>query len=279
MANRTERSVDGLVVAITGAARGIGLAAAQALSAAGAKVAIGDLDGDLAASAAKTLPNEAVGLALDVTERESFDAFLTATEQQLGPLDVLVNNAGVMFVGSFFEEDESALRRMTEVNLYGTLTGIQLAHERMRKRSKGHIVNVVSMASWICAPGEASYSATKHAVKGACEALRLELEGTGIDLSLIYPAVVQTELASGTTSGRSKMLQPEDVGAAILKTIQHPRHDVFVPGYNAPLIRFYVALPARARTRMAKLFGVDKIATGADTKTARAEYEQRLGGR
>ena len=279
MAKTTERSVQGRVVAITGAARGIGLAAAQALSTAGAKVAIGDLDPELAKSAAATLPSQAIGAALDVTERDSFDAFLTTTEEQLGPLDVLVNNAGVMFVGSFFDEDEAARRKMTDVNLFGTLTGIQLAHARMAPRGKGHIVNVVSMASWICAPGEASYSASKHAVKGACEALRLELEGSGIDLSLIYPAVVQTELAQGTTSGRSRMLQPEEIGAAILKTIERPRDEVFVPGFNAPLIRLYVALPAKARMRMAKIFGVDKIATGAGTQAARAEYERRMAAR
>jgi short-subunit dehydrogenase len=184
-----------------------------------------------------------------------------------------------MFVGSFFDEDEAVRRKMTDVNLFGTLTGMQLAHARMSSRRRGHIVNVVSMASWICAPGEASYSATKHAVKGACEALRLEFEHTGIDISLIYPAVVQTELAQGTTSGRTRMLQPEEIGDAILATVRRPREEVFIPGYNAPLIRFYVALPAKARMRMAKLFGVDKIATGAGTKAARAEYERRMAAR
>jgi NAD(P)-dependent dehydrogenase (short-subunit alcohol dehydrogenase family) len=87
------------VVAITGAARGIGLATAQALAERGHRVAIGDLDAAEASTAADALPGEAAGLGLDVTDEDSFARFLDATEERLGPLDVLVNNAGIMFVG------------------------------------------------------------------------------------------------------------------------------------------------------------------------------------
>jgi NAD(P)-dependent dehydrogenase (short-subunit alcohol dehydrogenase family) len=278
MANSPVRPVSGRVVAITGAARGIGFAAARALSQAGAKIAIGDLDGDVAAESAAALPNAAIGLALDVTDRDSFDAFLTRAEEELGPLDVLVNNAGVMFVGSFFDEDDGAARKMTEVNFYGTLTGMKLAERRMRGRG-GHIVNVASMSCWIVAPGEATYSGTKHAVKGVAEALRFELAGSGIDLSLVFPAVVETELAAGTTSGRSRMLSPDEIGAAILETVRHPREEVFVPRHLGPLLRGYAGLPPRARKAIARLAGVDKVATGAGTRAARAEYERRIGAR
>jgi NAD(P)-dependent dehydrogenase (short-subunit alcohol dehydrogenase family) len=278
MAKTPDRPITGRVVAITGAARGIGFAAAQALSKAGAKVAIGDLDGEVAAESAATLPGQAIGLQLDVTDRDSFDAFLTETESRLGPLDVLVNNAGVMFVGSFFDEDDSAACLMTEVNFYGTLLGMKLAERRMRGRG-GHIVNVASMASWVVAPGEATYGGSKHAVKGVCEALRFELAKSNIDLSLVFPAVVQTELAAGTNPGRSRMLSPDEVGAAIVETIRRPRYEVFVPRHLAGVIRAYAALPPRARTVVAKVFGVDKVATGAGTSAARADYERGLAAR
>jgi len=94
------------VAAVTGGARGIGLATARALHRAGMRVAIGDLDGDLARSAAAALGDGAVGLDLDVTRRDSFTAFLDEAETALGPVDVLVNNAGIMILGRFADEED-----------------------------------------------------------------------------------------------------------------------------------------------------------------------------
>jgi len=111
------RSLYGTVVAITGGARGIGRATANALAREGAKVAIGDLDADLAAKEAAAIGGDAVGLGLDVTDRDSFEAFLDAVEEKLGPLDVLVNNAGIMPLGRFIEEDDaSTIRQMIPAN-------------------------------------------------------------------------------------------------------------------------------------------------------------------
>ena len=101
------RSLQGKVVAITGGARGIGKATAKAMAGKGAKVAIGDLDKPLAEETAAQLGTEAVGLALDVTERDSFARFLDQVSERLGPLDVLINNAGIMPLGSFVDEDDA----------------------------------------------------------------------------------------------------------------------------------------------------------------------------
>jgi NADP-dependent 3-hydroxy acid dehydrogenase YdfG len=273
---RTEKPIGGRVVAITGAARGIGLATATALARAGARVSLGDLNGDLAAESANHIGYGAIGLPLDVSDRESFAGFLDATEERLGPIDVLVNNAGVMFVGSFADEDDGAMRKMTDVNFHGTAIGMKLAIPRLRGRGGGHIVNVVSAGAFVAAPHESTYAATKHAVKGLSDGVRAELRGTGIDLSLIYPGVVQTELAAGTTPGRSgKLVQPSAVADAIVACVRSPRREVFVPRNLAPLLRFYTSLPAGGRMAMQKLFGVDKVAMKADT-SARAEYERRM---
>jgi NADP-dependent 3-hydroxy acid dehydrogenase YdfG len=273
---RTEKPVAGRVVAITGAARGIGLATATALAGAGARVSLGDLSGDVAAESADHIGSSAIGLPLDVSDRASFESFLDATEEQLGPIDVLVNNAGVMFVGSFVDEDDNAMRKMIDVNFVGTALGMKLAIPRMRARGGGHIVNVVSAGAFVAAPHESSYAATKHAVKGLSDGVRAELRGTPIDLSLIYPGVVQTELAAGTTPGRSgKFVQPAEVADAIVACVRRPRGEVFVPRNLAPLLRFYASMPAGGRMAMQKVFGVDKVAMGTDHAT-RAEYERRM---
>ena len=273
---RRERSLAGVVVAVTGAARGIGLATATALAREGARVAIGDLSGDLAAESAGSVGGGAIGLPLDVSDRDSFEGFLDATEEQLGPIDVLVNNAGVMFVGPFEGEDERAMRKMIDVNFAGTAYGMRLAIPRMRARDRGHIVNVVSAGAFVAAPHESTYAATKHAVKGLCDGVRAELRGSGIDLSLVYPGVVRTELAAGTNPGRSgAWVEPEQVADAIVACVRSPRAEVFVPRSLAPLLRLFAFLPARGRLGMGKLFGVDKVATGAD-RADRDEYERRM---
>src|SRR3954449_6289075 len=118
---REARSLHGQVAAVTGGARGIRRATAPAPAPSGLKVAIGDLDGGLAAEAAASIGRDAVGLELDVTDEASFSGFLDQVEAQLGPLDVLVNNAGIMAIGPFLEESEATAARQVDLNLPGVL--------------------------------------------------------------------------------------------------------------------------------------------------------------
>ena len=136
-ARRPPRELRGRAVAVTGAARGIGHATARALHRAGMKVAIGDLDAALAEAAAGELGGDAVGFALDVTDPASFEAFLAAAEEALGPLDVLVNNAGILHLGPFVEEEDDATRRQVDVNLFGVINGTRLILPRFRARGGG----------------------------------------------------------------------------------------------------------------------------------------------
>ncbi len=269
------RSLRGKVVAITGGARGIGKATGRALAAQGAKVAIGDLDRPLAEEVAAELGGGAIGLELDVTRRDSFASFLDQVAERLGPLDVLVNNAGIMPIGPFTDEDDATARRMVDINLHGVIYGMKLAIPGMRQRGGGHIVNLASQAGKVGVPGGATYSATKHAVVGLSEAVRAELRDTGIEVSVVMPSVVKTELGSGLPDTRGiKKLEPEEVAEAIVDALRFPKFDVWVPASSAVIDKLVHPLPRRAREAVARFFKADKVLAEPD-RAERAAYEDR----
>jgi NADP-dependent 3-hydroxy acid dehydrogenase YdfG len=266
--------LNGKVIAITGAARGIGLATARACAARGMKVAIGDLDLAEAQRAAESVPG-GIALALDVTDRQSFEAYIDATEAQLGPVDVLVNNAGIMQLGSFLEEDEATAIRQVDINVHGVLHGMKAVLPRFKARGTGHLINIASMAGKTGVPGGATYSGTKFFVYGVSEALRGELRGTAIEVSVVMPVPVNTELAAGLERGRgSTFVEPEDVAAEIVATLEHPRFDVPVPRSIGRLVHVTGVLPRGAREALGRAFKADKILAEADLG-ARRNYELR----
>ena len=272
---KEKRPVHGKVVAITGGARGIGKATAEALARRGARIAIGDLDLELAEKTAAELGGGAVAHRLDVTNRESFDQFLGEAERQLGPIDVVVNNAGIMPLGRFAEEDDATAKRMIDINLHGVIFGTKLALARMEPRGTGHIVNIASQAGKGGFPGGATYCATKHAVVGLCEAVRAEYLDTGIEVSCVMPGVVNTELATGLVEARGvKNLQPEDVAEAIVEALETGRFEVWVPRQTKAIATVMNMVPRRGREAIAKALRADKVLAEADS-AARTAYEER----
>ncbi|HEY7256711.1 MAG TPA: SDR family oxidoreductase [Solirubrobacterales bacterium] len=272
---KERRSLSGRVVAITGGARGIGKATAAALVRKGCRVAIGDLDLELAEQAAGSLGGGVLALQLDVTDRSSFAAFVDEAERQLGPIDILVNNAGIMPVTRFVDEADESIRRQLDINLYGVIVGSQLAVERMQRRGSGHIVNVASSAGKVGVPGIATYVATKHAVVGLSEALRQELRGSGVDVSLVMPVLVNTALTEGLSSKRGvKEVQPEDVANEIVNALELNRFDVFVPRSLQATLIMGAMLPRRAREAVSRLMGVNEVMAISDPGSRRS-YEER----
>ena len=272
---KERRSLNEKVVAITGGARGIGKATARALVGKGCRVAIGDLDLPLAEQSAAELGSGTVALSLDVTDRASFRAFLDEAERQLGPIDVLVNNAGIMPVTPFAEESEGSVRRQVDINLHGVIAGTQLAIERMAPRHSGHIVNIASQAGKAGIPGIATYSATKHAVVGLSEAVRAELRGSGVEVACVMPTVVNTELTSGVGQRLVKPVEASDVADEIVDALEVPRFDVFVPRANGAMYKVLSLLPRGAREALGRLMKVDKLMTEVDHGARRA-YEERV---
>jgi len=273
---KQHRILTGQVAAITGAARGIGRATAQAFLREGMKVAIGDLDFATAQQTAKELGHGTVAFQLDVTQRASVKDFLDGVEAQLGPVDVLVNNAGIMQVGhTIWEEDDATTQRMIDINVNGVMFGVKEIVPRMLSRGRGHVVNNASTAGKGGFPGGGTYCGTKHYVVGMSEALRAELRGTGIEVSCVMPVVVNTELAAGLQDTRGvKLIQPEDVASEIVSALKEARFDVFVPRSVAGITKVMNLLPRSGRESLSRALKADKVLIELDSGK-RAAYELR----
>jgi len=267
------RSLTGKVVAITGGGRGIGAATAAALIREGAKVAIGDLDLGLAEQTAGDLGADA--FPLDVTDRAGFTKFLEEVEGRLGPIDILVNNAGIMPLGRFEDESDRSTSHLLEINLHGVIHGTREAIKRMRPRGSGHIVNIASAAGKAGFPGAATYCATKHGVVGLSEAVRAELRGSGVDITVVMPAVVRTELAAGLKEARFfKSVEVTDVAEAIVKGLQRNKFEVYVPASLGAMNRFTRLLPRAVAEWIVRSLKGDQVLFGAE-QAARKDYEAR----
>lgn len=273
------QSLHGRVIAITGGARGIGFATATALTRLGAKVAIG---GDIDEVKLKESATE-LGLVsyrkLDVTDPESFGgAFLDDVEATLGPIDVLVNNAGIMPAGRIADEPDAVTRRILDINvLGGVITGSKLAVRRMLPRGRGHVVNIASLAGEIYTPGLATYCASKYAVVGFTDAARVEHRGTGIEFSAVLPSFVNTELTAGTKGGLPglKNAEPEDIARAIVALIECPKPKVRVTKLVGALAASQKFFPRRISEALTRALHTDRVFLEDVDITARQAYEER----
>jgi short-subunit dehydrogenase len=270
-------SVAEKVIAITGGARGIGLATATLLHGLGAKVAIGDIDRSAVREAGSQLGLE-VGRRLDVTDRRSFTDFLDTVEAQLGPVDVLVNNAGVIAVGSAVDEADTITQRLLNVNMYGVILGTRLAAKRMLPRGHGHIINIASLSSVLPTEGIATYCATKHAVLGYTDTVRMENRGNGVHFSAILPTLTNTEMIAGVGHTRGfKNAEPDDVARAIAGVIAKPKARVFVPRSLGVAVATQRFMPRRVAEAMARASGKGRVFTSDVEVDKRTAYARRTG--
>jgi NAD(P)-dependent dehydrogenase (short-subunit alcohol dehydrogenase family) len=269
-------SLKGRVVAVTGGARGIGDATANALAAAGARVAIGDLDADLAAQSAQAYG----GLAhpLDVTSQSSFAAFLDKVEAEFGRVDGLVNNAGIMVIGRHLDVPLDAQLKQLDINLRGVIHGCHAAASRMSRAGGGQIVNIASLAGRFTAPGAAVDSATKAAVLALSDALDAELAGDGVRVSSVLPSFTNTGLISGTTApALTPAIEPTQVAAAVVGLLQKYRPQATVPPRLSFSAAQWTLMPQRTRRWLSEKTGMASMFLDFD-HDARAAYEERTTG-
>jgi NAD(P)-dependent dehydrogenase (short-subunit alcohol dehydrogenase family) len=275
---REARNLTGKVVMVTGAARGIGAATARQLTEAGARVVVADLDELLAKETADALGATAVQL--DVTDHDAFTAVLDQVEREVGPLDALVNNAGIMPIARVEDESGATASAQVAVNLLAVIHGSKEMVRRWKARgASGHIVNISSAAGRVPVAGAATYTGTKHAVSGFSNALQIELraDGVPIDVTAVHPVIVRTELAAGLGDTRGvPPIGPDDVAAAVVDALRHPRPDVYVPARLGRLVKLASVMPRGFSDFLSRAFKAERAVLDAIDNAARRDYEARI---
>jgi short-subunit dehydrogenase len=218
------RNLGGVVVAVTGGARGIGFATGRAFASQGARVALGDIDAALAVSRADMIGG--MGASLDVRCEDSCAGFFERVRTSLGPIDIVVNSAGVAVTGDFLSTSLAEDELQLCVNLTGVIRIMRAALPAMLERGSGHVINIASAGGRVSAPYAAVYSASKQAVVSLSEAVYWELRGTGVHVTAILPTVVATEMAAGLSTRGLPTMTADRVAKAIVGVAQRTRPPV-----------------------------------------------------
>ena len=228
----------GKVALVTGASSGIGEATALALAAEGAAVAIGARRVDRIDALADKISADggrALTLDLDVTQEQQAHDAVGRTRADLGGLDIVVNNAGVMLLGPILDADTSDWRRMIETNVLGLMYVTSAALPRLVEQGSGDIVQVSSVAGRLAREGSGVYNASKWAVNAFSESLRQEVTARGVRVTLVEPGAVATELSDHITHAESKQrvkervtkmrpLESSDIAAGVVYVVTQPPH-------------------------------------------------------
>jgi len=271
-------AVEGKVVVVTGGARGIGYETAAMLIRHGAKVAVGDIDEARLKEAASELHLTSYAR-LDVTDPESFSDFLDQVESELGPIDVLVNNAGIMPLNPLADETDSITRRQIEINYFGVVLGSKQALQRMLPRGSGHVINIASMAGEAPVPGAATYCGTKAAVLQFTETARIEYRKSGVHFSAVAPTYTNTELIAGAPSPPGfRNAEPREIAEAIVSLIEKPRPLVRVTRAAGAVVVVGKLMPRRLGAWLGEKFHTDTLMLEDVDQSARAAYDERIAG-
>jgi NAD(P)-dependent dehydrogenase (short-subunit alcohol dehydrogenase family) len=235
------------VAVVTGAGGGLGRAIALELANRGFLVHVTDVDPDAAAQVAAEIGAGARSAALDVRDESACRALAGEAATRGGALDLWVNNAGVLVTGASWTQDEETRRTMLEINTLGTMNGTIAALEPMIAAGRGHVINVISLAGIVAAPGEVNYSASKHAAMAFTLGTLFDLRRSGIknvELSAVCPDGIWTPMledklddpdAAGSFSGH--LLTAEQVASAVGKLTEHPRPILILPRWRGLQLR------------------------------------------
>lgn len=216
--------VRGSAALVTGASRGIGRAVAVGLAAAGCDVALvarAESSLEQTADACRGLGVRVVGIAADLGEPDAASAVVAQAVEAHGRLDVLVNNAGLMTMGSVADVEPEKWRALMDVNVLAPMRLSKAALPHLVKRSRSAIVNIGSIAGRSTYAGGAGYCASKHALMGFSGSLFDDVREQGVKVCVICPGFVKTDMVAGHGLDGDKMIQPEDVAATVLFVVRH----------------------------------------------------------
>lgn len=236
-------------VLVTGAAKGIGAATTHLCLDAGYEVVAVDVDVEGLARLRAARPGLQMAQ-LDVRDLSAWERMAAEIEKQGGPIDVLINNAGVCLPGRCDRVSAEDDRLTIDVNLVGVMNGVRTFLPRFLERERGHVINVASMAAFAPAPDLATYCATKHAVRAYTHSCALDHRHAPIHWTLACPSAVETPMLQGMRKRRAgvvvfseRPMPPERFARAIVDAIRSPRREVLVPNARGKLIRFLGLFP------------------------------------
>ncbi len=233
------------LVVITGASSGIGAALAEEAAARGARLALSDVNPDAAKAWLKRSGAKGAAHKLDVSRKDDFEAYIEQVTRDLGPVDVMINNAGVGLSATVAEMSIEDFRWVMDINFWGVVYGTQAVLPAMMARKKGTIVNISSLFGLISVPTQSAYNASKFAVRGFTESLRAELSGTGVNALCVHPGGIKTNIArnsrfSSAPNGaddkaaavkdfdKIARVQPEQAAKEILEAVRKGRSRLLI---------------------------------------------------
>jgi short-subunit dehydrogenase len=272
--------LQGAHVLLTGGSRGIGPYIARALLARGAKLTLtARSEQDLARVRDELGPDRVAIAAGDVSVEADREKMLAGAEEAFGPIDVLVNNAGIESVLPFPEFEEDEIRRVIDVNLEAPIQLTRLVVPGMIERGKGHVVNISSLSGMTGPPYHTIYSSTKHGLVGFSAALRNELKGTGVSASVICPGYITEAGMFAEERGLEPPKKsgawgtPRDVARAVVRAIEKDVPDIIVARGMAKLTDVAFAISPSLVDSIARRTGSYK----PQEETARREVARRRG--
>ena len=270
-------------VLITGGAQGIGYEMAIKFAGRGAEIVIADIDEEKLAEATQKLSQRGCvvsGFQVDVTNPASIAALRAKVAAEAGPIDVLVNNAGVVFGGPFASTALDRHFKTYEVNILGLVAMTHAFIEDLVARPQAHLVNIASLAGFVAVPFGATYSSSKWAVIGFSESIRSELRAQGhehVEVTIVCPSFIGTGMFEGAEAPKAtQILEPDFVAEKVVQGVEHNSVYVKEPWLVkiTPLLRGL--LPMSLYDSISRLFGSDTSMAhwtghGSDPETKAAE--------